>query len=575
MKNLELAKIFDEIADCLETRDVEFKPRAYRRVARVLESAAEDVGQVYHDGGREALEKISGVGGSIAKKIAEYIETGKLKYYQQQKKLCPVDLSELTAIEGVGPKMVRQFYKKLGVKTLDQLEKAARQHKIQKLAGFKAKTEENILKGIEFLKKSQGRHLLGLTLLLMNEVIGQLKKLKEVDQISPAGSVRRMKETIGDLDILVTTSKPKKVIDYFVKLPQVVRVYGQGPTRASVRFRYKMDGDLRVVPKAAYGSALQYFTGNKDHNIKLRKIAITKGYKLNEYGLYKGRKRIAGKTEAEIYKKLGLKIMEPELRTDSGEIDALIKNKLPQIVGYDDIRGDLQLHSKWSDGLNSIKEMAVEAKKIGHQYMAISDHVGRLRIANSLSNKEIKSYLKEIEKLNKEIKNFTILKGAEVSIEADGSLDVKDEYLKQFDFVIAAVHSRFNLPRTQMTKRIIRAMNNKYVSTIGHPTGRLIFSREEYSLDLNKIYQAASRTKTALEINSSMDRLDLRDKYIRAALQYNVKFTIGSDAHNKEQLNSIYLGVAQARRGWAAKKDILNCLTVKQLLGWLGQKRKK
>lgn len=573
MKNFELAKMFYEIADFLEMQDVEFKPQAYRKVARFLESSSQDIGKIYHEGGVKALDKIPGVGSSIAQKIGEYLDTGKMKYYEEQKKKIPVNILELTAIEGVGPKMVKEFYKKLGIKTIAQLEKAAKQHKISNLQGFKEKTEQNILKGIEFLKRSKGRHLLGVVIPLMKEVISKLKKLKEVEQINAAGSVRRMQETIGDLDILVTTSKPKKVIDYFVSLPEVIDVYGKGPTRASVRFEYDMDGDIRVVPEECYGSALQYFTGDKAHNIKLRKIAIEQGYKLNEYGLFKGRKRVAGRTEEEIYLALGMKLMEPEIRTDSGEIEASINNKLPKLVKYEEIKGDFHVHSNWSDGLNTIEEMALKAKKLGHQYMAITDHTGTLKIARGLTEKDLLKQIKEIEKINKRISGFRILTGAEINILSDGGLDMNERMLKKLDFVIAAVHSHFKMTEEQMTNRIIKAMKNPYVCSIAHPTGRIIFQRPPYQINLPKIFKAANQTKTALEINAYMDRLDLRDVDIRAALAFGVKFSIGTDSHNTEQLRMIELGTAQARRGWAGSKDILNTYNVAELMRIIHRKR--
>lgn len=570
MRNLEIAKIFYEIADLLEMKEIEFKPRAYERAARTLESIDKDIADIYKQKRLKGLEALPGIGESIALKIEEYLKTGKIKDHQKLKREVPVDIGELTAIEGLGPRMVKVLYKKLKIKTLADLEKAAKAGKIRNLAGFGLKTEENILQGIGFVKKSRGRFLLGLIFPVVEEIIAGLKSLKEVKQISSAGSVRRMKETIGDVDILVTTSKPKKIVDYFTKLPEVVKVWGQGPTKVSVRMKQGFDVDIRIVKEESFGSALQYFTGNKDHNIATRKIAQAKGLKLNEYGIFKGKRRIGGKTEKEVYKILGLRYIEPEMRQNNGEIEAARKGQLPHLIDYKDLKGDLQCHSKGSDGSNTIEEMVEAARKLGYQYLAITDHIGSLRIAGAMSDKEILSQMKKIDRLNEKFKkkkiNFTVLKGAEVNIKPDGSLDAREKILSKLDIVLAGIHSHFKMPKDKMTKRIIRAMENPWVDIIVHPTGRLIFQRDAYPLDMEKIFSVAQKTDTALEIDAYPTRLDLKDSDVRRAVERGVKLTISTDAHNSNQLSLIYLGIATARRGWAQKKDILNTKPLNQLL---------
>jgi DNA polymerase (family 10) len=566
MRNLELAQIFYQMADLLDMKEVSFKPRAYEKVARVLESLEKDVGEIYQEGGLEALEKIPGVGEGIAQRIEEFIKTGRIKDYEKLKKECPVDLESLTAIEGLGSKKIKVLYKKLKIKNLKDLEKAAKAGKIRKLAGFGEKSEKNILQGIAFVKAGKGRFLLGLILPVVRQIIDDLKQLPEVGKISVAGSVRRMKETIGDIDILITSAKPEKVMDFFVQMPEVVKVWAKGPTKSSVRLKGGFDCDLRVIRKESFGAALQYFTGSKDHNILTRRIARQKGLKLNEYGVYKGKKRIAGQTEKEVYQAIGLPYIEPELRTNTGEIETALTGKLPKIIGYDDIKGDLHCHTDWSDGMETIEQMARAAKKIGYQYLAITDHTGQLKIAGGLDERRLLAQMAEIDRINKKFKDFKILKGCEVNIKNDGSLDIKDEVLAKLDIVVASIHSSFKMDKATMTKRLVRAIENPHVDIIGHPTGRVIFQREGYQFDFDKVLQAAKKTKTALEINAYPDRLDLRDMDVRKAVETGVKLVISTDAHNISQFHFIELGIAQARRGWAEKKDIWNTRSLRDLL---------
>ncbi len=573
MLNYEIAKIFYEIADFLEMEDVEFKPSAYRKVALALEVLEKDIADIYIDGGKKALDKeVPGVGESIAKKIEEYLKTGKIKYFEKLKKKTPIDMEKLNAIEGLGPKRIKALYQELNVENLRDLERVAKAGKIAPLFGFGSKTEKNILQGLKFLKKSKGRFLLGEILPKVKQIEQAFKNLKQVQEISVAGSIRRGKETIGDIDLLITTKEPAKVMDFFVSLPGVVKIWAKGRTKSSIRLKQGLDVDLRIVAQKSYGSALQYFTGSKEHNIATRKIAMNKGLKLNEYGLFKKRKRIAGSNEKELYKAIGLDWIPPELREDRGEIETALDGKLPQLIERKDIKGDLHCHSNWNGGYDTILEMAKKAMEMGYQYLGISDHTKFLRIENGLDEKQLIKQGEEIDGLNKRFKkqgiNFQILKGVEVNILKNGLLDIKDETLSKLDYVIAGVHSNMKMSKIDMTKRIIRAMKNPYVKILSHPTGRILKRRDEYQIDFQKILKAAKEFKVALEINSFPLRLDLNDRNIRKAKEFGVKMAINSDAHQKKQLSLIEFGVIQARRGWAEKQDIINTLSKEKLLSF-------
>lgn len=570
MKNKELSKIFYEIADYLEMQGIAFKPYAYQRAALTLETLEQDVGDIWRKGGRKALEEIPGVGKSIASHIEEYLKTGKMKYYEQLKRAMPVDLEEVIAVEGVGPKKAKVLYEKLGVKNLKDLEKAAKAHKIAPLFGFGEKTEKNILQGIEFVKRNKGRFLLGEILPPAREVEAKLRALKYVKRVDIAGSLRRKKETIGDVDFLVISDEPAKVMDFFVKLPGVVKVWGKGGTKASVRMKEGFDMDVRVLPAKSYGAALQYFTGSKEHNIATRRLAIDKGLKLSEYGLFRGKKMIAAQTEEAVYKALGLPWIPPELREDQGEIEAALKGTLPDLIEYDDIRGDLHVHSNWDGGADSLEELARAGREMGYEYIGISDHTKFLKIEHGLDEKKLARRNKAIDKINQKLKigngKLKILKGCEANIMNDGSIDIKDEALAQLDYVIAGVHSNLKMPKEQMTKRIITAMKNPHVDILAHPTGRILKRREEYQVDFDKILRAAKETDTILEIDAYPERLDLNDINIRRAKEAGVKMVIDTDTHRKDQLRYMEFGVAQARRGWAEKRDIINTWPLEKLL---------
>jgi len=564
--NKEIAGILYEIGGYLEIKEVQFKPRAYEKAGYSIENLEEEVSEIYKKGGFKAVENIPGVGVSIAKKIEELIKTGHLKYYERLKKSLPVKIGELSSIEGVGPKMIFKLYKKLKIRNINDLEKAAKTGKIAKITGFGKKTEEKILKGIEFLRKSEGRFLLGSILPLTRLIEDRLRNLKEVGRVAVAGSIRRMQETVGDLDILVTSERPEKVIDFFVSMPEIAHVYSKGNTKTMVRLKNGVDVDLRVVADKSFGAALQYFTGDKRHNITLRVLAEKKKYKLNEYGLWRGKKLIVGRTEEEIYRALGMVTPPPEIRTDSGEIQAALKNKLPKLIDYGDVKGDLQVTTDWTDGENSIEEMAAAAQAAGLKYVAITDHTKSLAMTGGLDEKKLLKQMAEIDKIQKKFPKIKILKGAEVNILKDSSLDIKNEVLAKLDVVGIAVHSHFNLSRAEQTKRIVKAMRNKNADILFHPTGRLIQRRVPYEVDVDEIIKTAKETGTILEINADPHRLDLKDEYIRKAVESRIKLAIDTDTHNKNNFHYLEFGIAQARRGWATKSDIINTQPWKEML---------
>ncbi len=568
MTNQEIAKTFWRLADLMEIKgDNPFKINSFRKAARVLENITEDIESICQEG---RLQKVPGIGKGIAERISQLVNTGQCQDYEELKKTIPSGLLEVLSIPEVGPKTVQLVWKKLNITTLNQLEEAVKKHKLRDLFRMGEKTEKNILRGIEFLSRRKGRLLLGDAYPLAEQVVNALKGHPQVQKISPAGSLRRYKETIGDIDILVTSSHPQEVMDTFVALPQVKEVLARGPTKSSVLTNLNIQMDLRVVEKESFGAALQYFTGSKEHNIKLREMARGKGLKISEYGVFKGeKKKVAGGEEEEVYAALNLPWIPPELRENLGEIEAAKGGRLPQLVELSELKGDLHIHSNFSDGACSLLELVEKAKKKGYQYIAVTDHSQSLKIASGLSEERLLKQIEEIKKINKRLFNFKILSGAEVDIKADGSLDYPDEVLRRLDLVAAAVHLGFKQTKEAMTERIIKAMRNENVDVIAHPTGRLINQRDEYKLDLERLFEVAKETKTALEINAYPERLDLRDIHCKRAKEYGVKLTISTDAHQESQLDFIKYGVATARRGWLEKEDILNTKDVEELLRWL------
>ena len=571
MKNFEVARVLRNISILLDMDDVPFKPRAYEKAALSIEALEEDLEDIYAKGSAKALKQIPGVGESIAEKIEELIKTGKLEYYEELSKKVPVDLESLSAVEGLGPKKIKVLWEKLAIMNMEDLEKAALAHKISELPGFKKKTEVNILKAIDFAKKSKGRYILGFTLPLIRSIEERLRNVPDVKRVVASGSVRRWKETIGDVDFLVLTEDSSKVMEYFTSMPEVMQVIEKGKTKSAVKLKTGMNADIRTLPEKSFGAALQYFTGNKDHNIVLRRIAQDKGWKLSEYGIFKKNKQIAGKTEEEVYQKLELQWIPPELRENTGEIDAARKGTLPKLVELKDLKGDLQVHSSWTDGQNSIREMAEQARKNGLEYIVISDHAKYLAMTGGLDEKKLLEQGEEIDQTNKKLDGITILKGVELNILKDGSLDISDTILKELDVASAAVHSHFDMPREEMTKRVLKAIENPNLDILIHPTAREIQKREPIALDLEKVIAVAKENGTILDIDSYPDRLDLRDEHIRKAVQAGAKLGISSDSHSTAHLHYLEFGVAQARRGWATAEDIVNTRKLEQFKKMLKQ----
>ena len=575
MANKELAHIIYLISVYLEMEGMPFRPAAYKKAAFSIEAMEEDIDDLYRREGNKGIENIPGVGINIAQRIEEYIKTGKISYYEELKKGMPVDLEDLLSVEGIGPKSIRDLYLYRKIKSLNDLETAAKNGKLRDIPNFGLKTEINIIEAINFLKRDQGRSLIGTILPIVEMMCREMRESHIVDEITCAGSLRRMKETIGDVDLLAVSNKPEEVMDYFVSRKGVRKVWGKGKTKTSIRTADGFDIDLRVVPKKSYGSALQYFTGSKEHNIALRRIAIQNKLKLNEYGVFRGSKMLPSESETDIYRALKMAWIPPEMRENTGEIEQAIKNNLPKLVDISDIQGDLHCHSNWDGGVNSIGQMAEAGIERGYQYIGISDHTKFLKVENGLDEKQLMAQKNEIKRLNSGYRQkgilFTILHGCETNILTDGRLDIKDNILEQLDYVIAGVHSQFNMPIGQMTDRIIKTMKNPHVDIISHPTGRLLKKREGYEIDFNRILTTARETGTILEINSSVERLDLNDKNIRRAKESGVKMIINTDSHDRRQLVGMRYGIGQARRGWAGKEDIINTWPIEKLMAYLNR----
>ncbi len=557
MKNQLIVKILNNIADILELQEVEFKPVAYRRAAQSIESLSEDIEEIYE---RNELEEIPGVGKHIAEKIAEIIETGKLKYYEKLKKEVKVDVEGLNEIPSLGPKKIKVLYKKLGVKDVKDLEKALKQHKVRELEGFGEKTEETLLHGIELLKKRPSRFLYIHAMPMVEIITKTLKGYDFVKKVEIAGSYRRGKETVGDLDFLAVSSQPGKVMGVFISMKDVKEVLARGETKSSVRLSNGMQVDLRVVNEKQYGAALLYFIGSKEHNVELRKLALKKGWTLNEYGLttLKDKKWIAGRTPEEVYQKLGLRFIEPELRENKGEIEAAKQNRLPELVTTKDIKGVFHNHTTWSDGNNSHLEMAQKAEELGLKFISFNDHFGHVGITNPLTEKRLGKYLQEIEKVRKKA-GIRIFSGVEIDILKDGSLPLPVSKLRELDVVVASVHVALAMKEKEMTKRVCDALSNYPVNILGHPLDRLLQEREPLALNLDKVFATAKQRNVFLEINSSPKRMDLPGELVKAGLDAGCKFALSTDAHDVSHLAFYPLAVNMARRGWVEQKHLLNC----------------
>ncbi len=569
MTNAQIARIFAEIGDLLEILgENPYRIQAYRRAAQTIENLTQDIVDLAEKG---ELEKIPGIGKSIAEKIKEILATGKLRQHEELKAKVPPGLLEMLQVPSLGPKKVKLFYERLGIDNLEALEKAAREGKLRHLPGMGVKSEENILRGIQLLRSTKGRLPLGVALPAANKIVEELKQLPQVERITTAGSLRRMKETIGDIDILITSSDPKPVMDHFVSMSMVKEVLAHGTTKSSVIIDAGTQVDLRVVEPESFGAAQQYFTGSKDHNIRLRELAMKQGLKINEYGVFRTKddRRIAGENEEDVYAALGMPWIPPELRENWGEVEAALEGRLPQLVELSDIKGDLHVHTKWTDGAHTIEEMARKARELGYEYLGICDHSKSMAFVGGLDEKKLLEQVKEIQAVNRKLRGIRILTGIEVDILPDGSLDLAEEVLDQVDIVVASVHSRFKMSEREMTERIIRAMRKKCVDVIGHPTGRIIGEREPYELDMDRLLEVAVETQTALEINAFPERLDLRDVHARAAKERGALLCINTDAHSTFQLEWMTFGVAVARRGWVEPQNVLNCKPLDELLEWL------
>jgi DNA polymerase (family 10) len=574
IKNSDVAKAMRDLGFLTEMMEedpnVQFRARAYYRAADTIASLQENVIDIYGRQGVNGLLEIPAVGKAIASKIEEYLKGGKIQHLEELKAKVPIDIDELYGIEGIGPKTIKMFYDKLQIKNLADLEKAATEGKLKTLPGFTEKKEQDIFKRIEFFKRGKGRLIIGEVYPLVKQIEKRLQHIAGVKNAVAAGSIRRMKETIGDIDYLVAANDPKRVIDFFVKMPEVQEILGMGQAKAFVKLASGIDADLLVVPEESWGAALQYFTGSKEHSVQLRKIAISKGFRLNEWGVFKGDKRIAGATEEGVYKTLGLQWIPPEMRENAGEIELGRQDKVPKLVEYGSLKGDLQVHSENSDGTATIEEMARGAKAFGLDYIAITDHTKSLKLAGGLEEQELLEQADKISQLNDRLREeFRILSSAEVNIMKDGSLDIPNTVLDKLDIVGAAIHSHFNLPIETQTERLIKAAKNPSVDILFHPTGRLINRRAGYLVDIEKLIDVAKDTNTVLEIDAHYDRLDLKDEYVRMAVRNGVKLVIDSDAHHPIHYSFLTFGIAQARRGWAIQSDILNTLPADKLLNAL------
>ncbi len=568
-KNREIAEIFDKIADILDIlNENPFRARAYRNAGANIRELDEDIEDLAERG---ELTEIPRVGSDLAEKINEFISTGKVEYYENLRKKVPEELTELLEIQGLGPKTLSKLNKELGVKNLEDLERALKEDKILNLRGMGRKKVEDIKRGIELFKRSRERMPLGIALPLAEEIVREIGKIPGAKGTTLAGSVRRMRETVGDIDILTMARDGRQLVEAFTRLPFVKEVLAKGDTKGSVVLENGIQVDLRVTEPESYGAALLYFIGSKAHNIKLRTIAMDRGLKINEYGVFRGDKKIAGETEEEIYKTLGLQWIPPEIREDKGEIEAAQDGKLPYLVELEDINGDLHMHSKWSDGKATVEEMALKAKELGYEYIAMTDHSPSSTIAGGLSTQRLYEKKKEVAALNKKLKGIKILMGSEVDIKSDGSLDYPDEVLRDLDIVVVSVHSGFKMDGESMTRRIVKALQNPFVHILAHPTGRLIGRREGYEVDMDEIFKTAKKYGKAIEINSHYLRLDLNDINVRKAVNMGVKIVISTDSHARDQLNMMRLGVATARRGWAEKKDILNTMGLNEISKWLNE----
>jgi len=572
MKNREIAKIFSEMATILELRDDNvFKIRAYRKAALNLESLTQSVEALSH----KELLNIPGVGADLAAKIEEYLQTGRMTAYEEMKKTVPEGLQSLLAVPDLGPKTAKLLYETLGITSIDELERAAAEHRLAGIRGIQQRTEEKLLNNIRSLKRGRERFPLGRMLPAAQALVDELKKRANVNRIEIAGSIRRRRETIRDIDLVATAPVPASVMEAFVALPQVTNIMMRGATRSSVMIDEGVQVDLRVVDPGSFGAALAYLTGSKQHNVRLREMAVKRGLRINEYGVYRedGVERLGGENEEDIYRLLDLPFIAPELREDQGEVEAALEGRLPQLLTLADLRGDLHVHSKWSDGSHSIADVAAAALAHGLSYIAITDHSRGLGVTGGLTIERLMEQGEEIAAFNKAQSGCTVLRGTEMEIHDDGTLDYPDEVLQRLEFVVAAAHTGFHLTKEQNTARLIGAIRNPWVSMIAHPTGRVIGEREPYPVDMEAVLQAARETGTALEISSWPLRLDLNDRDARRAKELGVRLAITSDTHAALQFDTLPYGISVAQRAWLEKGDLLNAMELPELMKWVRSKK--
>jgi DNA polymerase (family 10) len=570
VRNTDIAGIFDEIADFLEIDGANpFRIRAYRNAARTVSGLGEELKDMLDAG--EDLTKLPGIGKELAAKIKEILETGTARALIKLQQRIPETVIEMLKLPGLGPKRVRVLYKNLKIKNLDQLAKAARKGRIRVLEGFGEKTETAIAEAVEARAQKEKRYKIAGVKPVVDSIIEFLKKVSGVNDVVAAGSYRRSRETVGDLDILVTARKSSPVMKRFLEYDEVARVLSSGATRSSEHLRSGLQVDVRLVEQSSFGAALQYFTGSKDNNIAIRRLGQQRGLRINEYGVFRFEKPVAGRTEASVYQSVDLPYIPPELRENRGEIEAAADNRLPELVELKDLKGDLHLHTLATDGRNSIEEMALAAKKHGLKYIAVTEHSDRLKVAGGLDPPRLMQQIDEIERLNDRLKGIQILKGLEVEILEDGSLDLPDAVLARLDLVVGTVHSHFHLPLEKQTERILRAMDHRYFSMLAHPTGRLIDERDPYQVDMTRIIHKARDRGCFLELNSNPRRLDLYDIYCQVARSEGVLVSINSDAHRTDDFKYLAFGVGQARRGWLEKDDVLNTRPLAQLRKLLKQ----
>jgi DNA polymerase (family 10) len=570
MKNTAIAKVFQDMADLLELKSENvFKIRAYQRAARTIEHLPKEIEIMLQEG--EDLQTIPGVGEAIAKKTIELVSTGKLHVYEELKSEFPEGITKLLEIPGIGPKTANRLSTELGIKSVDDLEEAIKDGRVAGLLRLGDKTADNILQQIQALRRKDQRIPIGEALPVVDEILGALRLLPGVKNLTAAGSLRRFRETVGDIDLMGTADNPEEVINAFVNLPQIREMLAKGPTKASVILPGGLQADLRMVEHDSFGSLLQYFTGSKQHNITLRTREQKRGLKLSEYGITDAKTDKLEKfaTEEAFYRRLGLQYIPPEIREDQGEIDLAEQGKVPKLIELSDIKGDIHVHTDWSDGRDSIEDMAQAAKSLGYQYLAITDHSAGRGIAHGLSEERLRQQIKEIKRLNEQLKGIRIFTGTEVDIRADGSIDLPDKLLVDLDVVVAAIHSAMNQSQEQITRRILGAIENPHIDVIAHPTCRLLGEREPVAVDMEAVFRAAVKYNKALEINAMPSRLDLKDIHIYRARELGVKLIMGTDSHSTAHLGFMRFGIGIARRGWCQPKDILNTRPTKEMLAFL------